>query len=58
MNITCIVALLRYFCEVAALAIAHCYLPVLAFHVCVVGLNLNHSLAIHPSEHIREAVIA
>ena len=58
MNITCIVALLRYFCEVAALAIAHCYLPVLAFHVCVVGLNLEHCLAIYPFEHILEAVIA
>ena len=58
MGIAWIVALLRYFSEVTTLSIPHSNLPVLAFHVLVVGLYLKHRLAIHPSQHILEAIIA
>ena len=46
-------------CEVAALAEAHRYLPVLAFHIAVMRFHLKLNLAVHiSSKHILKTVIA
>ena len=53
-----VMLLLRQLGEVTALAIAHCDLPVLAFHVLVMRLLFNYSSTVDAPDDLLKTVVA